>query len=162
MTIPDFLTRADFPPLAGEVAKAVVNQGVSLSDVDGIFNFVKRFEASITSIADQVTRLRAVNTPSPGPAAAETSTVQVVTAEGGVSTVQIAPKKSEEPMPDAETGAVAGEITPIKIFRVALGALNKVPEETTVGELKAQAKLFKAVVLAEIQKEIDQMRTDAS
>lgn len=67
-------------------------------------------------------------------------------------------------MPEVETGterpgADAGKITAKKIFGVALGALNKVPDATTVGELKAQAKMFKTVVLEEIQKEIDRMQS---
>jgi len=158
MSIPDFFTRADFPEVASEaaagIAEAAAEGGINLGDIDGIFKFVDKFEGNITRIVAQIIKLRGVPAEPPGGTTFQPDTGITTEWDNGHVGPTPAPDFGERPRePIKDQSGITAE----KIFTVAMGALNDLDDAVTVGEVKANALKYKAVVIVTIQEALEGM-----
>jgi len=147
MTTPEFFTRADIPGVAEAMGEAVAEgggDGFSLETIEGLFRFAERAERLIEKAGASLMRMQEFH--------ANGNRSNVVTAdpidEGRVM--------QTEPV-DRST---VGQITAKKVYQKTLGALNELAKrdpDMKISDVLEQARTFKPVVLAEIEKALLEM-----
>ena len=144
--------------LAGEIAPSIPKSsgGSGLGDLDAIFNFLEKFQKSMTQFEATIGRLRNVD-------------------QGGNQ------NPPDLPMPPAPTGTdtyeglarpapievrvPVGHIDPRKAYGKMLGALNKLVEldpEMRISDALKKARDYKELIIPEIDSALKELEDEAS